>query len=203
MALLPDSGDPGNIHEQIGLGEQKPDLLTDVTWAEINAEYQFRGEKGRGGQAVVFEAKERNSPHQRVAIKVYHENTDAARQQFENECRILASDRLPAEVVGYHRCVAGQGDRQSYLVLEFIDGTTLAKLATSSKQRLKFDEQVDLIEQLARSFHRLHECNLIFGDGSANNILVEKDHRLRFVDLAGAKELIKGHGRSRSTNRSR
>ncbi|MCX7422585.1 MAG: SUMF1/EgtB/PvdO family nonheme iron enzyme [Planctomycetia bacterium] len=75
----------------------------------------------------------------------------------------------------------------------------LAKLATSSKQPLAFDVKVDLIEQLGRSFQRLHECNLIFGDGSANNILVETDYRLRFVDLAGAKELHKGHGRTRSS----
>ncbi len=199
MPLLPDSGEPGDIHEQLGIGEQKPDLLTEATWAEINAEFQLHGSKGRGGQAVVFQAKERNSPHRGVALKVYHENTETARQQFENECRILASDRLPPEVVGYYRCVGGQGQRQPYLVLEFIDGTTLAKLATSSKQPLTFDVKVDLIEQLGRSFQRLHECNLIFGDGSANNILVETDYRLRFVDLAGAKELIKGHGRTRSS----
>ncbi|MCX7422586.1 MAG: hypothetical protein NT013_24005 [Planctomycetia bacterium] len=126
MPLLPDSGKLGDIHEQLGIGEQKPDLLTDATWAEINAEFQLHGNKGRGGQAVVFQAKERHPPHRGVALKVYHENTDTARQQFENECRILASDRLPPEVVGYYRCVGGEGQRQPYLVLEFIDGTTLA-----------------------------------------------------------------------------
>ena len=199
MPLLPDSGDPGDIHEQLGIGEQKPDLLTDATWKEINQEFQLYRAVGSGGQAVVFPAKERNAPHREVALKVYHENSDTARQQFENECRILASDRLPPEVVGYYRCVGGQGQRQPYLVLEFIDGPTLAKLATSAKQPLAFDVKVELIEQLGRSFQRLHECNLIFGDGSANNILVETDNVLRFVDLAGAKELHKGHGRTRSS----
>lgn len=199
MPLLPDSGDPGDIHEQLGIGEQKPDLLTDATWAEINAKYQLRGEKGRGSQAVVFEAEERAAPHCRVALKVYHENTDTARQQFENECRILASKPLPPEVVRYYGCVPGKDLCQPYLVIDFIDGTTLAKLALSLKQPLTFDAKVDLIEQLGRSFHRLHDCNLIFGEGSANNILVEIDYRLRFVDLAGAKDLIKGHGRSRKS----
>ncbi|MBM4077349.1 MAG: hypothetical protein FJ267_17095, partial [Planctomycetes bacterium] len=56
-----------------------------------------------------------------------------------------------------------------------------------------------MIEQLARSFHRLHLCNIVFGDASANNILIENDHRVRFIDLAGAKDLIKGHGRSRDS----
>lgn len=200
MALLPDSGDPGDVHDQLGLGTQKPDLLTDATWADLSERFQLRGEKGRGGQAVVFEAKERNAPYRRVAIKVYHENTQAAQQAFDNECRFLASDRLPAEVVGYYQCVAEtDADRQPYLVLEFIDGTTLGKLATMSRRKLKFNEKVELVERLAKSLHRLHSCNLVFGDASANNILIEPDFGIRFVDLAGAKELMKGHGRSRSS----
>lgn len=199
MPLLPDSGDLDDMHDQLGTGEQKPGLLTDATWAEITSLFQLRGEKGRGGQAVVFEAKEKQHPHRRVAIKIYHDSSDASRKAFENECRVLASDRLPPEVVSYFHCVGAQGQKQSYIVLEFIDGTTLAKLATDSKHPLKLDAKVELISQVARSWQQLHECNLVFGDGSANNILIEKDFRVRFIDMAGAKELIKGHGRSRSS----
>jgi len=198
MPLLPDSGEPGNMHEQLGIGDTKPELLTDTTWRHICLTYQLRGEIGKGGQAVVFSVKEKASPHRKLVLKVYHENTDASRKSFENECRFLASDRLPTEVVGYYQCVA-ERNVQPYLVLEFIDGTTLAKLADTSVRPLPFDIKADLIEQLARSFHRLHQCNVVFGDASANNILIEQDHRIRFVDLAGAKELIKGHGRSRSS----
>lgn len=197
MAHIPDSGEPGNVFDELNLGPRKPELLSEATWEHINKRFQLRGELGAGGQAVVFEAKERNAPHRRVAIKVYHESTDAARRAFQNEARILASDRLPPEVVGYYECVTDEGI-QNHIVLEFIDGRTLAWLGRA-KREFSLPQKLELIERLARAFHQLHSCNLVFGDASANNILVEAEGSIRFVDLAGAKELEKGHGRTRSS----
>lgn len=197
MSVLPDSGDPGNLLNDLHLDAHRPALLTEVTWAHLRERFQLRGELGEGGQACVFEAKEKEAPHRRVALKVYHENMDAARRAFDNECRILASDRLPPEVVGYYQCITEPG-LQPYLVLEFIDGRRLSDLARARRE-LSLTQKLDLIARLARAFDRLHQCNLVFGDASANNILIEKDGAVRFIDLAGAKELIPGHGRSRSS----
>lgn len=199
MTDIPDSGNPDNVFD--GLGFEKPDdRITQLTWQHLWQNYRISATPlGKGGQAVVFAAEEIEAPHRRVAIKVYLGQTAAARRAFNNEALILSSDRLPPEVVGYFQCASKSGI-QAYLVLEFIDGQPLAKLATA-KRRLSLDQQLDLAKRLARAVHRLHQSNLVFGDLSANNVLVEDDGSgdIRFVDLAGAKELIKGHGRLRTS----
>ena len=108
MTLLPDSGEPRNLMAGTVLDTAaKPALLTDATWQHLNERYQLRGELGEGGQAVVLLVKERAAPQRRLAIKVYHENTEVARKLFDHECRVLASDHLPQDlVVGYVQCVS-------------------------------------------------------------------------------------------------
>ena len=199
MTGIPDSGDPGNVFDGLGF-EKHDDRITEATWQHLCQKYRISAKPlGRGGQAIVFAVEEIEAPHRRLAIKVYLENTDAARRAFDNEARVLSSDRLPPEVVGFFQCVTEPGIQQ-YLVLEFIDGQPLTKLATA-KRKLSRDRQLDLGKRLARAVQRLHQSNLVFGDLSANNVLVEEDGSgdIRFVDLAGAKELIKGHGRLRSS----
>ncbi|MFM9966558.1 MAG: SUMF1/EgtB/PvdO family nonheme iron enzyme [Planctomycetaceae bacterium] len=198
MPLLPDSGDPGDMHEQLGIGKTKPELLTEATWQHISQTYQLRGDLGQGGQAVVLFVKEKAEPHRKQALKVYHENTDSARRLFEQECRVLASAYLPADlVVGYFHCVAEPG-LQPYLVLEHIDGKPIHEYVSSAR-KMSLSEKLDLFETLCRSVQRLHDCNLVFGDLSANNVLVEPGDRIRFIDLAGSKLLAKGYSLSQSS----
>ena len=198
MPLLPDSGDPDNMHDQLGLGNMKPELLTDPTWQHICRAYQLRGDLGKGGQAVVLLVKERAAPHRRLAIKVYHENTETARKLFDHECRVLASDHLPQDlVVGYIQCVSDPG-LQPYVVLEHIDGKPIVEYVQAARS-MSVNEKISLWEKLCRSLHRLHQCHLVFGDLSPKNVLVEKDDVIRFIDLAGSKPLKKAYSDSQSS----
>lgn len=196
MTLLPDSGDPGNEFDKLKLDQQKPELLTEPTWQHLNREYQLRGELGKGGQALVLQVKERKAPHGRRAIKVYHENTDAARRLFEHESRVIASDHLPQDlVVGYYASVNEPGI-QPYLVLEFIDGETIAAW---SQRRMPMEHRISLWETMLRALHRLHQCHLVFGDLSSKNVMVGRDDTIRFIDLAGAKPVKKAYSASQSS----
>ena len=199
MTLLPDSGEPRNLLAGTVLGtDTKPALLTDATWQHLSERYQLRGELGQGGQAVVFLVKERAAPHRRLAVKVYHENTDDARKLFDHECRVLASDHLPQDlIVGYVQCVSEPG-LQPYLVLEHIDGQPIGEYIQSARS-MSVGEKIELWERLCRALHRLHQCHLVFGDLKSENVLVEKNGVIRFIDLAGSKLLKKAYSGSQSS----
>ena len=83
-------------------------------------------------------------------------------------------------------------------MLEYIDGKPIHDYVSSAR-KMTFGEKLDLIEALCRGVHRLHECNLVFGDLSANNVLVEPGDRIRFIDLAGSKRLAKAYSGSQSS----
>ena len=199
MTLIPDSGEPRNLLAGTVLGtDTKPALLTDATWQHLSERYQLRGELGQGGQAVVFLVKERAAPHRRLAVKVYHENTDDARKLFDHECRVLASDHLPQDlIVGYVQCVSEPG-LQPYLVLEHIDGQPIGEYIQSARS-MSVGEKIELWERLCRALHRLHQCHLVFGDLKSENVLVEKNGVIRFIDLAGSKLLKKAYSGSQSS----
>jgi serine/threonine protein kinase len=188
-SALPDSGDPGNEFEKLKLAQHKPELLTEATWKHLNERYQLCGELGQGGQAVVFFVKERAEGHRKLAIKVYHENTDAARKLFDHECRVLASDHLPQDlIVGYVQCVSEPG-LQPYLVLEHIEGQPIGKYVRSARS-MSVGEKVDLWERLCRALYRLHLCHLVFGDLKSENVLVEQDGTGRHPSDAGKRHCL-------------
>ena len=198
MTQPPDSGDPGNLHHGLGIDGTKPELLTEATWNHLHALYQLRGDLGKGSQAVVLLVKERAAPQRRLAIKVYHENTDAARKLFDHECRVLASEHLPQDlVVGYVQCVSEPG-LQPYIVLEHIDGKPIVEYVQAARS-MSVADKITFWEKFVRSLHRLHQCHLVFGDLSPKNVLVEKDDVIRFIDLAGSKPLKRAFSGSQSS----
>ena len=199
MKILPNSGEPRNLLAGTVLGtETRSELLTEPTWQHLHEKYQFQGELGQGGQAVVFLVKERAAPHRRLAVKVYHENSDAAKKLFLNECRVLASNHLPQDlIVGYFQCV-DEENLQRYLVLEYIDGRPIGEYVGSGRT-MSLAEKIDLWERLCRALHRLHQCHLVFGDLKSENVLVQKDGVIRFIDLAGSKLLKKAYSNSQSS----
>ncbi len=196
MTLLPDSGDPGNELGKLKLDQTRPELLTEATWQHLAERYQLRAELGKGAQACVFQVKEREAPNRRLAVKVYHENTDNARRLFDHESRVLASDYLPQDLVVGHFASVSEPGIQPYLVLEFIEGETIAD---RDHQRFSVIDRIALWEKLCRSLHRLHLCHLVFGDLSPRNVMVGRDSVIRFVDLAGAKPIKRAYSASQSS----
>ncbi len=201
MPPRPPSGDPRNIHQDLGLAHIKPAVIDDATWSHISErfaevrELKTDGEhKAEGGQAVVLEAKEREKPRRRVAIKVYKTNSDADRKLFEREVAVVGSPHLPRDlVVQFFGCCRDSG-LQPYLVLERIDGRNPVDYV-QNPEPLSMSRRIALFERYCRAMQRLHDCDLVLRDVSAGNVLIEPGDKIRFIDFAAATSNTKSFER--------
>ena len=108
--------------------------------------FQIQRELGRGGMGVVYLATDTRLDRQ-VAIKALPADLAADQDRlarFQREAKVLASLNHP-NVGGIHGLESADG--QQYLVLEFIEGETLADRL--SRGPIPVDESLTLAKQIS------------------------------------------------------
>ncbi len=133
--------------------------------------YEVLGELGRGGMAVVYQARQLR-PNRVVALKVLQTGLPAdARRRFGAESEALARLRHPGIVQVYE---AGEHDGRPYFSLEFCGGGSLApKLAGAPMEPRR---AAALVEAVARSVGAAHRAGIIHRDLKPANILLHPVH---------------------------
>ena len=104
------------------------------------------------------------------------------RERFDREARLISSLSHP------HICSLfdiGQQDDVSYLVIEYLDGETLA--ARLEKGRLKLDQALQIAVQIAGALDAAHRAGVVHRDVKPGNVMLTR---------AGAKLLDFGLARS-------
>jgi serine/threonine protein kinase len=142
---------------------------------------------GAGALGVVYEANQ-ISVNRRVAIKMLSSKAAADKeivQRFQREANLSARIRHPG-VVGVYDC--GQDRSVHFLTMEFIDGPTVAGLI-EEQGRLKWQEALPLVSQVAQALAHLHAQGIIHRDIKPANILVEKGVNAKLADLGLAKQV--------------
>ncbi len=138
---------------------------------------------GRGGMGAVFVARHRTLTDKRVAIKVLHtEITDADIQlRFKREAQIATRVNHPNIVEVHDFDVTPDG--VPYLVLEFLEGQTLAQRLAQGPIPL---EQVMLIvRQVGSALAAAHREGIVHRDLKPQNIfLVPMEVDGRMVEVA-------------------
>jgi serine/threonine-protein kinase len=146
--------------------------------------YQVEGEIGRGGMGVVYRATDPRLDRA-VAIKALPADLagDADRlARFEIEARTLASLNHP-NVAGIHGVEEAQGQR--YLVLELVEGETLAELL--ARGPLPLDQALDLAVQIASGLEAAHEAGIIHRDLKPGNVKITPQDKAKVLDFGLAK----------------
>jgi hypothetical protein len=120
--------------------------------------YEITAQIGVGGMGEVYRATDMNLARQ-VAIKVLPDSmaADAERlARFEREAKTLAALNHPniAAIYGLER-----SGRQTALVMEFIDGPTLAD--TIAEGAMPVDEALAAAKQIAEALEAAHEQGII------------------------------------------
>jgi serine/threonine-protein kinase len=126
-----------------------------------------------------------------VAIKVLppEVTTDPDRRaRFDREARALASLNHP-HIAAIHG--VEEADDVRALVLEFVDGETLAARAQGG--RLPVDEALSIAKQVADALEAAHEKGIVHRDLKPGNVMVTRDGMVKVLDfglakLAGAHE---------------
>jgi tetratricopeptide (TPR) repeat protein len=134
-------------------------------------QYRIEGEIGRGGMGVVFRATDLTLGRT-VAIKVLRADwtDEKARARLIREARTAANLRHDNVVTVY--AVVNPGDAAPYLVMEHVQGTTLAALIRS-RGMLEAGRAADVIVHVARALEAAHDQGLIHRDVKPSNVLIE------------------------------
>jgi serine/threonine protein kinase len=152
------------------------------------ASYTLLEPIGHGGMAVVYKARQ-ESLDRTVAIKILSENLAASEEfieRFRREARTAANMRHP-NVITVHDF--GQDERGvPYLVLEYIEGETLADLMDAGLDDARVP---DLLDQIAAGLDYAHSRGVIHRDIKPGNVLLTDDGRAVLADF-GLVWLIEG-----------
>ncbi len=86
--------------------------------------------------------------------------------------RFISEARAQARIQHEHVCrvyEAGQADGEPYIVMQFIDGEPLSHVS----EQLTLEQQVKLLQEVAKAVHEAHRLGMIHRDLKPGNILVE------------------------------
>ncbi|MFT5423369.1 MAG: Tol biopolymer transport system component [Phycisphaerales bacterium] len=150
--------------------------------------YRIESELGRGGMGVVYRAVD-SSLDRTVAIKALPAElaSDPGRlERFEREAKTLAQLNHPnlAGIHGLERHSSQSGEA-TYLVLEFVEGETLADRL--DRGPMEPDEAVELAIQIAAGVEAAHEAGVIHRDLKPANIMITPEGQAKVLDFGLAK----------------
>ncbi len=138
-----------NMHAGTGANGGPPRTLWPTTLAAIERagyELQTHIRGGDGASAIVVEGKEHGTDR-RVALKVIYDPAHArSMAMFRRENRILASRRLPSDLVVQYYNSRQEPGCQPFLVLELIEGRKIHHYV-SEQQSMPTLARIGLFEQ--------------------------------------------------------
>jgi WD40 repeat protein len=155
------------------------------------AGYDVLGELNRGGQGVVWKAHQK-SLNRVVAIKTMLVGSYATPDQllrFRQEAELLARLQHPNIVQVYE---AGSAEGHCYLVMEYVDGPSLAQRCGGLPQEPLGAAR--LVEALARAAGHAHQHNVVHRDIKPGNVLLTSAGAAKLTDFGLAKHLRAGSG---------
>ena len=146
---------------------------------------------GEGGMGKVYRGRDTRLQRD-VALKILPPDMalDPSRlARFEREAQILASLGHPniAGILGVE-----DGPRGQALVLEFVDGRTLAEIIAGG--RIPPDEACGIARQIADALEAAHEQGIVHRDLKPANIKVRPDGTVKVLDFGLAKALDPAQG---------
>ncbi len=140
----------------------------------IDGQFEVVGNLGRGGMGSVYLARYLGDCL--VAVKLLGPTPEGTserelRDRFDRECRVLMSLRHPGIVQGYtHGSNPSTGLR--YLVMEYVEGTTVSSLRRRLGRPLTPFECIDVLLPVVDALCYCHTERVYHRDISPQNILV-------------------------------
>ena len=145
--------------------------------------YEILSQLGAGGQGEVYKARD-GRLNRFVAIKVLAEHLSQnpeLKARFEREAQTLASLSHP------HICPVfdiGQHSGTDYIVMEFLEGQTLAQRL--EKGPLPLDESLRIAIEIADALDKAHRQGVIHRDAKPSNVMLTKSGS-KLLDFGLAK----------------
>lgn len=145
----------------------------------LDGKYRIEEQLGQGGMGAVFRATHVGT-RRTVAVKVIHprlSRDDEFVLRFRREAEAAGRLRHPNVVdvtdFGFAPTPAG---RVAYLVMEYLDGGTLAEVL-AEEARLSPGRTVDLLDQVCSAVDEAHRLGIVHRDLKPDNIWLEPNRR--------------------------
>jgi serine/threonine protein kinase len=167
--------------------------LANLIGEVLDDKYLIEKELGKGGMGSVYSATHLGTGRP-VAVKVIAPQfmrNDEFVERFKREAKAAGRLHHPNVVnvtdFGFARVAS---DRVAYLVMEFLDGCTLAEVLEEESQ-LAITWVVDIIEQACSAVDSAHRQGIIHRDLKPDNIWLEPNrrggYRVKVLDFGLAK----------------
>src|SRR6476660_9378380 len=180
--------DPGSAKKPSPLDENAaPENKKAASAAELLGElgdYELLEEVGRGGQGVVFRARQK-SLNRTVALKVISLGQWASKvhlKRFRLEAEAAATLDHPNIVPIYE---VGERDGSCYFSMKFVEGGQLDEVVRRAPMSIR--RAVELMLRLARTVHYAHEHNVLHRDIKPGNILLDAKGEPHLTDFGLAR----------------
>src|SRR5437762_1452603 len=180
--------DPGGVDKlSRGAVTAGPDGKKAARAAEMLGElgdYELLEEIGRGGQGVVFRARQK-SLNRTVALKVISLGQWARKahlKRFRLEAEAAAHLEHPG-IVPIHE--VGERDGQCYFSMKFVEGGQLDEVVRRAPMSIR--QGAELIAKVARTVHYAHEHGILHRDIKPGNILLDAKGEPHLTDFGLAR----------------
>jgi serine/threonine protein kinase/ankyrin repeat protein len=177
--------------EQVASRTRQADYLTGKV---IDGKYLIEERRGQGGMGAVYRATHQGTGR-RVAIKIiapeFMANPEFV-ERFKREAKAAGMLNHPnvVNVTDFGLSAQAGAHAVAYLVMEYLEGLTLADLL-KDKKGLPLEQVVSILEQVCRAIDEAHRTGILHRDLKPENIWLEPlkhgGYQVKVLDFGLAK----------------
>jgi serine/threonine-protein kinase len=144
--------------------------------------YEIVDRIGRGGMGVVFKAKDPRIGRQ-VAIKLLSVTDESLRDRFVQEAQSVGNlaHRNIVTIFDF-----GEHEGQAYIVMEYVEGVTLADQIHDSVP-IPMWRKLEIIEELASGLDYAHNKGIVHRDVKPANVMTDREGVVKILDFGIAR----------------